>query len=72
MMIAAGGRATDCGVMNRGACFGGSATAVALVVVLADGRLAVLDGRCVTADGGATVGRIGAFGGAAGRAGAAG
>src|SRR5664279_333293 len=69
MVMVAGGRATDCGVMKRGAGFGVStgATGAALAVAAA-GLATLLGGRAGTADGGATVWR----GGAAGVAAAAG
>ncbi len=61
MMTAAGGRATDCGVMKRGAGFGASTGTVDAVLAAAAGGLAtVLGGRAGTADGGATVCRGGA------------
>jgi hypothetical protein len=64
MTMAAGGRATDCGVMKRGAGFGASTGA-------AGGVLAVTAGAVF---GGETAGRTGAAaaGGVAERAGAAG
>ena len=69
--MAAGGRATDWGVMKRGAGFGGStgATGVALAIG-ATGF--VTEGAGRTAEGGATVWRGPAGGGVAGRATAAG
>ena len=73
--MAAGGRATDCGVMNRGAGFGGSSGAAGGVLATAGGE-AGAGGRGGTADGGATAGRAAAgvawLGGVAGRGGAAG
>ncbi len=72
MTMAAGGRATDCGVMKRGAGLGGSATATddALAAGL-EGLATVLGGCTDTADTGATVCRAGATG-VTGRADAAG
>jgi len=55
-MTAAGGRGTDCGVMKRGAGFGGSTTGVA--EALAAGVVEAVTagaGLCGTADGGVTV-----------------
>ena len=67
MTMAAGGRATDCGVMKRGAGLGGSAgtTGVAPATVAA-GFVAGAGGR--TADGGATACRGAAGGAVAARA----
>ena len=63
MMIAAGGRATDCGVMKRGAGFGGSTWADGPALAVTAGGLAtLLGGREGTADGGATECRGGAAG----------
>ena len=72
--IVAGGRATDCGVMKRGAGLGGSTGATAVALAAATGGLAtVLGGRAGTADGGATLWRGGTVEtGAAARGGAAG
>ncbi len=63
MMIAAGGRATDCGVMKRGAGLGVSTGTADVALAAAAGGLAtVLGGRAGTADAGATVCRGGAAG----------
>lgn len=73
-MTGAGGRATDCGVINRGAGFGVSTGATgAALVATACGLATLLGGRAGTADAGATVCRGGAAGGgAAGRGGTGG
>jgi hypothetical protein len=73
--MAAGGRATDCGVIKRGAGLGGSTGAtVAVLATGAAGFVTVDGGR--TADGGATVCRgpagVDSVGGAVGRAAAGG
>ena len=54
-ITAAGGRATDCGVMKRGAGFGSPAVAGCVLAVAVSGGA----GFGGTADGGATVDRVG-------------
>lgn len=54
--MAAGGRATDCGVMNRGAGLGGSTGAAGCVLATTEWDTGGA-GRGGTAEGGATVGR---------------
>jgi len=70
----AGGLATLCGVMNRGAGFGGSTGAAGAALAATTCGLATeLGGRCGTAEGGATLVRGGvAVTAAVGRGGAAG
>lgn len=74
IVTVAGGRATDCGVMKRGAGFGVSTGAAGAALAAAAGGLgATLGGRAGTAEGGVTLVRGAAGGGAAaGRGGAAG
>lgn len=69
-MTAAGGRATDCGVMKRGAGFASAGAAGCVLAVAASGGA----GFGGTADGGVTADREAAagLGGATGRGGAAG
>ncbi len=70
MTMAAGGRATDCGVMKRGAGLGGSAGVIGAALAIAVPGFAIED-AARTAEGGATVWRgpagVARLGGAVGR-----